>query len=236
MPVTLNGSSVPPKSFASNEPPGGIDSPLAPIGEEMPREGWISQVTDRLRRYRIPPPKGPPPGSETTTQGREPTIITGKKERILALIVTRLATDLAVLDAAARTAHQAAIDEENIPDNKYDTLSLEASYVAQGQANRAQKLRGALAAYQGLALLPFTADAKIRLTALVTLEGEDDSTRSVFIGPQEGGLKVILDGEEITVITPASPLGRALIGKCVGDEIEAGEESRLRRYEIVEVC
>lgn len=144
----------------------------------------------------------------------------------------RLAADLAVFSIAAKTAHAASIHEENIPDNKYDTLSLEASYVAQGQANRAQELKGALHAYQTLALQQFAGDAAIRLTALVTLEAEDGEVRLVFIGPQEGGLKLHLNDEEVLVITPGSPLGTALIGKSVGDLVHLGK----RDFEIVRVC
>jgi transcription elongation GreA/GreB family factor len=143
-----------------------------------------------------------------------------------------LAADLAVFSIAAKTAHAASIHEENIPDNKYDTLSLEASYVAQGQANRAQELKGALHAYQTLTLQQFEGDAAIRLTALVTLEAEDGEVRLLFIGPQEGGLKLTLNHEEILVITPGSPLGTALIGKSVGELVQLGK----RNFEIVRLC
>jgi transcription elongation GreA/GreB family factor len=133
---------------------------------------------------------------------------------------------------AAKTAHEAATHEENVPDNKYDTLSLEASYVAQGQANRAQELKRALQAYRTLVLQEFPDAAPIRLTALVKLEAEDGETKTVFIGPAEGGLKVTLADEEIMVITAGSPLGIELIGKCAGDAVNIGK----REFEIVEVC
>lgn len=143
----------------------------------------------------------------------------------------KLRGDLEILSVAAKTAHEAATHEENIPDNKYDTLSLEASYVAQGQANRAQDLRRALHAYQILTLQQFGPGSPIGLTALVKLEAEDGETRSLFIGPQEGGLKLQLDGEDIVVITAASPLGTELIGKCEGDTVNIGK----KEFEIVEV-
>ena len=148
------------------------------------------------------------------------------------MIIQSLTEDLTVLSVAARTAHEASIHEENIPDNKYDTLSLEASYVAQGQANRAQELKRALHAYQTLALQQFQGDAAIRLTALVTLEAEEGAVKVLFIGPQEGGLKLQLDGEEILVITAGSPLGSELIGKCLGESVRIGKVT----FEIVGVC
>ena len=160
------------------------------------------------------------------------------KSDLLQLIVAQLTHDLAVQFNAALAAHEASTHEENIPDNKYETLALEASYVAQGQANRAQEIRRALEIYKQLTLQHYTDDSAIGLTALVTLTGGDGTTRTVFIGPLEGGMKVIdpLTGTEIVVITPASPLGRDLIGTSVGDRVRIGIGSGCKEFEIVEVC
>ena len=104
--------------------------------------------------------------------------------------------------------------------------------MAQGQANRAQELKRALHAYQTLTLQPFEGEAAIRLTALVRLEAGDGAAKTLFIGPQEGGLKLQLDGEEILVITAGSPLGKDLIGKCAGDAVQIGKIE----FEIAGVC
>ena len=158
------------------------------------------------------------------------------KARILDLIIEQLARDLEVLFSAAKTAHEAATHEENAPDNKYDTLSLEASYVAQGQANRAQEIKVALEAYKNLLLRHFEGDSPIRLGALVSLEASDFAAKNVFIGPLEGGLKVQQGGIEVVVITPGSPLGKGLIGKVVGDCVTVGAGDSETEFEIVAVC
>ena len=156
---------------------------------------------------------------------------------IIQLVVEQLTHDLAVQLKAAITAHAASTDSENIPDNKYETLALEASYVAQGQANRAQEIKRALEAYKQLTLQHFDDNSPIRLTALVSLAGDDDTTRTVFIGPQEGGMKVIDPSSKtvIVVITPASPLGRDLIGKTVGDMVRIGSGPAGKKFEIAAV-
>lgn len=59
-------------------------------------------------------------------------------------VLQRLADDLQRVEQAARFAHETATHEENIAENKYDTLGLEASYLATGQARRAEALRQAL--------------------------------------------------------------------------------------------
>jgi transcription elongation GreA/GreB family factor len=158
------------------------------------------------------------------------------KETLLQQIIAILAADLAVLSTAARAAHAAATHEECIPDNKYDTTALEASYIAQGQANRAQEIRGALESYRTLVLQAFDDDTPIRLTALVTLEDDDGNRRQLFLGPEAGGLKLADGAVEVVVITPQSPLGRALIGRVTGDQVETGAAGATKSLTIVEVC
>jgi transcription elongation GreA/GreB family factor len=157
------------------------------------------------------------------------------KEQLLDAIITNLSADLAVLSTAAREAHEAATHEECIPDNEYDTTALEASYIAQGQANRAQEIRAALESYRTLPLTPFDDDTPIRLTALVTLEDSEGCTRRFFLGPLSGGMKIIDGNSEIVVITPASPLGRGLLGRKTGDEVQAGDASTAASFTIVAV-
>ncbi|MBE0596715.1 MAG: transcription elongation factor GreAB [Desulfuromonadales bacterium] len=158
------------------------------------------------------------------------------KEEILQKIIATLTADLALLTRAAMTAHAAATHEECIADNKYDTTGLEASYVAQGQANRAQDIRRALAGYRSLALRPFDEETPIRLTALVTIEADDGSRRQLFLGPEAGGLKVADDGQECLVITPGATLGRALLGKVCGDELQIGTGTARKTFTIIAVA
>jgi len=157
------------------------------------------------------------------------------KEALRDQIITRLKSDYALLLQAAKTAHAAATHDENIPDNKYATLGLEASYLAQGQANRAQDILQAIQAFQLLKLQVFSAKSPIRLTAVVQLEDEAGGMRQVFLGPAAGGLLLTPDGVEIMIITPVSPLGRELLGKQCGDLIELKSDTT-REYEIVSIC
>ncbi len=147
------------------------------------------------------------------------------KEQIIQEIITVLSADLAVSSTAARAAHAAATHSECLPDNKYDTTALEASYIAQGQANRAQEIRVALESYRTLTLHDFDDEAPIRLTALVTLEDLAGAVKRIFLGPQAGGMKIGNSDDEIVVITPGSPLGRSLLGLRSGDEVKAGATS-----------
>jgi transcription elongation GreA/GreB family factor len=157
------------------------------------------------------------------------------KETLRQRIIDQLAADLELFLQAARTAHEAATNAENLPDNEYETLALEASYVAQGQANRAQEIRMALESYKALELRPFGEGDPIRLGALVTLEGEEGRSRTVLLGPEAGGLRIFDGAREIIVITPSSPLGQELLGRSQGDLVTTGVGEAMRDLEIIAV-
>jgi transcription elongation GreA/GreB family factor len=157
------------------------------------------------------------------------------KQQLVATIIARLEADLALFTAAALHAHAAATHEECQPDNKYDTTALEASYIAQGQANRAQEIRQSLEAYHSLELPEFDNDTPVRLGALVTLEDEAGEERRLFIGPQAGGMKLADPAGEIVVITPASPMGKKLLGLVAGDELQGADSGKRGIYTVVAV-
>lgn len=158
------------------------------------------------------------------------------KAHLVRLIVEKLNANLLIVSNAAKSAHEAATHEENIADNKYGTLSLEASYIAQGQANRAEDIRFAIDAYHNMSIQHFDADSAIAVTALVILEAEDGSSMTVFLGPQAGGLTLEANGREVVVITPSSPLGAGVRGKALGDTVELLIDGVKKEFEIVEVC
>ena len=157
------------------------------------------------------------------------------KTELLKIITSTLEADLALFFAAAKTAHAAATHEECAPDNKYDTTALEASYIAQGQANRAQEIRVALDRYRNLLLQDFDAESPIRLSALVTLEDAQGNRRRLFLGPHAGGMRIPDGATDIMVITPGSPLGCNMLGKQLGDEVQAGEGQVASVFTIVAV-
>ena len=142
------------------------------------------------------------------------------KHAVLQLILEKLAVDLDIAQRAAQTAYETATHEENIAENKYDTLGLEASYLAAGQARRVEEIKQSLALCQSLQLRPFDAQRGVELGTLLGLEDENSRQQWLFLAPDAAGLKVDVVGQPVTVITPRSPLGKSLLGKFEGDEVE----------------
>jgi len=84
--------------------------------------------------------------------------------------------------------------------------------------------------------LPVAAENDVvRLTSLVTIEAEDGTRKTLFIGPVAGGVKISDQQTEIMVITPASPLGRELLNKSAGDSVEIMTGTTCTEYELVAV-
>ena len=135
------------------------------------------------------------------------------RERILA----RLRATLALQVSAAELARDEAISEESQPENQYDTHSLEAGYLAEGQARQAAEMEESITILSALALPDFAADAPIALGALAEVRDGHGQAACYFLAPRAGGLEVELDGRVVLVVTPQSPLGRQLLGRRVGD-------------------
>ena len=150
-------------------------------------------------------------------------------------VLERLAEDLLQAEQAVRSAHETATHEENIAENKYDTLGLEAAYLATGQARRAEAIREAMANWRQFRPRPYDASKGIQLGALVCLVDADDRQQLLFLGPEGGSMKLARGAEFVQVISGQAPLGRALLGRCEGDEVSIQIASVRQQFEVLRV-
>ena len=135
--------------------------------------------------------------------------------------------------ASAEETRKGATHEESRAENDKDTRGLEASYLARGQAMRVEELHEAIGRVR-IMELPDYVDRPIGIGALIEAL-VDDQERTFFLAPAGGGEKLQIDGATVRVLTPASPVGRALIGKRAADELELTLAGRRRCYELLEV-
>lgn len=135
-----------------------------------------------------------------------------------------------VAKSSVERAVESATDEETAPEHKYDTLALEAAYLAHGQSMRLQECEQEIQLIGELTLPSQT--EKVVLGSLVSVVDLDDITRYFFVVPCAGGLKVQWKGHEVLLVTFQSPLGIGLKGKSVGDEFEYQVSSTTFCYQI----
>ena len=149
-------------------------------------------------------------------------------------LVERLRAEADRARASAEATREGATHEESRAENDKDTRGLEASYLARGQAMRVEALEEAIIRVRVMEL-PDYDDRPIGLGALVEALIDDDDERTFFLAPAGGGEKLDVSGIAIHVLTPGSPVGRALVGKHADDELELKIAGRVRLYEIVAV-
>jgi transcription elongation GreA/GreB family factor len=107
--------------------------------------------------------------------------------------------------------------------------------VSRGLAERVEDLLRAVTILAHMRLDGFGPDDPIDSSAVVGLK-DGDHEKIYFLVPVAGGESLEVDGGIIQTLTPASPLGLALVGKCVGDEIDLKLPGRRIVAEVDWVC
>jgi len=161
------------------------------------------------------------------------------KERLLKTILSELVCIKQQTMSSAQQAYDTATNAENKAENKYDTLGLEAAYLAEGQSLRVLQNERDIKAYELIKPECFSNGQPVRIGALITLLDEQGSTTVLFLGPSSGGLSVrFADQNEelnVKVITPSSPIGSVLLGKVEGEEVKLHIGHNTVTYEIMAV-
>jgi len=157
------------------------------------------------------------------------------KPALISALCGLLEEEIARATETAQRTREGAVHEEARPENDKDTRALETSYLARGQAQRVVELQVALKQVRFMDVRSFGPEDAIAVSALVKLESEGE-TRWIFLSPTAGGRRQQLaDEEAVDVLTPEAPLGRALIGRCTGDDVVLRAGGKVREYEICNV-
>ncbi len=175
------------------------------------------------------------------------------KKDLLHQLLLHLQQDIDATLAAVDEAHALASHEESKPENQYDTLALEAAYLAHGQSERVAELQRQMMLLNHFELAAFEDDSRIAVGALVcieelSLEDNDNSQEShnqwLWLLPVAGGVLLTANTEnapesadkiEVRTITAEAPLAKNLLGNYVGDEIELNLGHNKKQFEIIEL-
>jgi transcription elongation GreA/GreB family factor len=135
-------------------------------------------------------------------------------------------------EAAALEAREGATPAEKREDAR---AALELGGLARTQGKRAQK---AIAEADSLSTFrpgPWTGEAPIALGALVEIEDCDSGEgRTFFLAPVGAGVSLTAPGGDgfFSVVTPASPIGRAVSGRRTGDVVDVTVDGDVREWTI----
>nr|HEX4315989.1 GreA/GreB family elongation factor [Kofleriaceae bacterium] len=141
-------------------------------------------------------------------------------------------TALAARDATAAEARDGATPDEKREDAR---AAHQLSTLGGAQERRA---RQALAEADELARFrpsPLAETSPVKLGAIVDIEdAETGEGRTFFLAPVGAGVTLTGPGGDgfLSVVTPASPIGRAVLGKKCGDVVDVTVDGELREWQI----
>ncbi|MCA9580604.1 MAG: GreA/GreB family elongation factor [Myxococcales bacterium] len=157
------------------------------------------------------------------------------KKAVIDAVVEKLAAEADGIKLSATKTREGATHEEARPENDKDTRATEASYLARGLAQRYEDLQEAIQRIKFMELKSFGADDEIQVSALVSVAVDGEAPQFRFLVPVAGGTEVCVRETLVRLVTPASPVGRALLGKRRGDDFVLRVAGRERDYEIIDV-
>jgi transcription elongation GreA/GreB family factor len=134
------------------------------------------------------------------------------------------------MEAAAQEARDGATPAEKREDSR---VALEQAGLARGHLVRLNQAQADLAALEGFEPAPIGAHDPIALGAVVEVE-HDDTGRTFFLAPVGAGVELTGPGGDgfLSVVTPTSPFGRAVLGAVLGDIVEVKVGGELREWTV----
>jgi transcription elongation GreA/GreB family factor len=157
-------------------------------------------------------------------------------------LVEQLMERLRESATVARRAGQAAADvarEGATPAEKREDarVALEFGSLAKGQSERAKRVAAEISKLD--VFRPGALPPRAPITVGAIVEVEDEALgRTFFLAPVGAGIELTGPGGDgfLSVVTPMSPVGRAVIGKRVGDTVEVTVENEPREWTITYVA
>jgi transcription elongation GreA/GreB family factor len=135
-------------------------------------------------------------------------------------------------EAATLEAREGATPDEKRSDAR---VALEFSNLAQAQGRRAHAAMDDLAVIE--AFHPAPTGSRISMGTILEIEDGDEG-RTIFLAPVGAGIELTMpDGDGfVTVVTPASPLGKAIMGCRIGDTVEVVVKGEPREWTVTFVA
>lgn len=141
------------------------------------------------------------------------------KVRLLAAAVAQVEAKLRELAASYAAAREMILSMPHVMKGKREVSGMEASYLANSLARSIQERELELRTLRSLRLPE--GPARVALGCLVGVGPEDGPPETIFfLLPVCGGMELPADegAPSVRVITPATPVARALLGRSLGDE------------------
>lgn len=136
-------------------------------------------------------------------------------------------------DAAAEAVSEAKVALDPTDRSSDARSAVELARMAKGQEKRRKRAMAELERLGSFRPGPFAETSSVRVGALVEIEDEDTGqSRTFFLAPAGAGATLYGPGGDghLTVVTPFSPVGRAVMGCSVGDVVDVTLKGETREW------
>ena len=162
------------------------------------------------------------------------------KQELLNQLLNHLQQDIDATMRAVNEAHALASHEQSKPENQYDTLALEAAYLAHGQSERIAELQRQVMLLNHFEFTECGDESRIVVGALVCIESTESGSAEnqqqwFWLLPVAGGVLLNMGSAEVRTITPEAPLAEKLIGNYVGDDVVLNLGHKKKQFEVIEL-
>lgn len=142
-------------------------------------------------------------------------------------------TARAAMEAANTEAREGATPAERREDSR---VAQENMGLARGHRARLDRATNELAALERFRPPRFSAKSPVALGAIVEVEDGAEG-RTLFLAPVGAGVELTGPGGDgyLSVVTPSSPVGRAIVGRRVGDAVEVVVDGESTDWTLVHV-
>jgi transcription elongation GreA/GreB family factor len=156
------------------------------------------------------------------------------KTQVIQKFIDQIESEKKHIEISAEEAHAAATHEQLKAEDRHDTQAIEASYLAAGQVTRINTLNSTLNELQKHLEQSLNKASDVVAGALLLLETNQKKTIT-FLALSGGGTHIQFGECYVSITTLDSPLGQALIGAQVGDEVEVETKLGLKAYQILAI-
>lgn len=156
------------------------------------------------------------------------------KSKIKDQLLKTVRDELKLAEEILKSANDFKKQDDMKQEDKYDTRSIEAGYLATAQTARVDELKLELNLIEEIPIHDFKKDEEASLGALVELEF-NKQIKKYFVASTGGGTMLNIDGEIILVISVFSPIGNAVIGNKVSDVFEIESPQGIREYKVKKI-
>ena len=158
------------------------------------------------------------------------------KKKIIEKIIEKLRIDIEELEKNYERVREVVITAPGAMQSASDTTRMTESVIADKLQTTISEKREAIFIFETFFEDETDSNSaqRIQMGSLVKVENGGEE-QYFFLLPKVGGLKIEIDGKNITTLTLKAPMSQAILDKKIGDKVEINIAGIQRKIEVLEI-